>query len=86
MNGKTEGKKKTKEKLSEYSFPSDSAQFATSRCLTDGIILPQHTRAVLSRCLSIVMRNYIPTKTVNSVRQAAGLSPVKGWGYGAMRI
>ena len=73
-------------KLSEYTFPIGSAQYATSRCLTDGIVLPRNTRRVLSRYLGIAMRNYVPTKTVNSVRQAAGLPPLQGWGYGAMRI
>lgn len=85
-SGKTETKKKPPVKLSEYNFPIHSAQYATSRCLTDGIILPRNTRSVLSSCLGIAMRNYVPSKTVNSVRQAAGLPPIQGWGYGAMRI
>ena len=79
-------KKKVPPKLSEYNFAVDSAQFATSRCLTDGIILPQNTRTVLSRCLSIAMKHYVPTKDIISIRQAAGLPPVPGSGYGAMRI
>ena len=79
-------KKALPKKLSEYSFSIDSAQYATSRCMTDGIILPRDTRKVISRCLGIAMKNYVPSKTVNSVRQAAGLPPLQGWGYGAMRI
>ena len=81
---KTEKKKRPP--LSEYNFAPHSAQYATSRALTDGIILPRDTRNVLSRCLDIAMRNFVPSKTVNSVRQAAGLPPIQGWGYGAMRI
>ena len=83
---KGEIKKKARPKLSEYSFPTDSAQFAASRCLVDGIILPKNTREVLSRCLMIALRNYVPNKTLNSVRQAAGLPPLVGGGYGAMRM
>ena len=54
--------------------------------MTDGVILPRNTRKILSRCLDISMKNYVPSKTINAVRQAAGLSPLQGWGYGAMRI
>jgi len=76
--------KKPRPKLSEYEFSPDSAQYAASRLTSDGIVLPSQTRRVLSKLVEIVMANHVPIRTVNTVRQAAGLPLVHA--YGAMRF
>lgn len=61
-----------------------SAQYAASRCLVDGIILPSDTRRVLSEAFSIVMENYVANRTLAGINQA--LSGTSSSNFGPIRM
>ncbi|XP_060587919.1 methylcrotonoyl-CoA carboxylase beta chain, mitochondrial-like [Ruditapes philippinarum] len=60
----TEEKAELEEKLTQKYSLETSAFYISSRVLDDGIILPQHTRQVIGRCLDITAA-YLPRQQTN---------------------
>ncbi|XP_060599325.1 methylcrotonoyl-CoA carboxylase beta chain, mitochondrial-like [Ruditapes philippinarum] len=60
----TEAKAELEKKLTQKYLLETSAFYISSRVLDDGIILPQHTRQVIGRCLDITAA-YLPRQQTN---------------------
>jgi len=62
---------KPRKQLSEFKFSPNSAAFAASRVICDGLIQPAETRNVLARAVQIGMLNHIPMRDTRGQSRSA---------------